>query len=117
MQCSKQSVVVLDPVKGRVREDHVDRLRDCELDEVLAEDRRAIPERLLRVLGHRWRDVDPVYATVRHPIGEERGHAARATTRVEHDLIPAQRQPLELLARPRELNVRDAVVGRRVPVA
>ena len=30
---------------------------------------------------------------------------------------PCSSQPLELLARPRQLGVRDAVVGRRIPVA
>ena len=35
-----------------------------ELDQVLAEDRRALAERLLGVLGHRRRDVDAVHAAV-----------------------------------------------------
>ena len=44
-------------------------------------------------------------------------HAARAAAGVEHGLVAAQRQPLEHRAGPLHLRRRDAVVGRRVPVA
>ena len=117
VQAREQAVVIVDPVKRRVGERCVDRLGKLELDEVLAQDRRSVAERLLRVLGHRRRHVDPVHAAVRHPVGQQCGHPARAAAGVEHDIVVLQLEAVELLERPSQLDVRDAVIRRRVPVA
>ncbi len=87
----------MDPVKRRVGERRVDGLGQLELDEVLAQDRRAVAERLPRVACHRRRDIDAIHAAVGDAVGEQRGDPARAAARVEHDLGNAQLKPVELL--------------------
>jgi hypothetical protein len=117
VQAGEQSVVVTDPVKRRVGEGRVHRLRKLERDEVLAQDRGAVAERLAGMLDHRRGDVDRVHPAARHPVGELRRHPPGAAAGVEHDLVAGQLEPVELLACPAELNVGDAVIRRGVPVA
>lgn len=115
-QRGEERVVVLDPVEGRVGEDDVDRLRKPQLDQVLAKDRRALAEALARVRGHRGCNVDAVDASLGDAAHELGRNATRTAARVEHDLVAPECVSVELLERPLELRIGDAVVGGGVPI-
>ena len=91
VQAREQPVVVVDPVKRRVGEDRVDRLRQLELDEVLAEDRGAVAERLAgraRPSTGPRRPRTPGRAAPGQPAVRSPGRAAAG---VEHDLVAGER--------------------------
>ena len=113
---SEQRVVVVDPVERRVREDDVRRFRDSHLDEVLAEHGGAVAESLTRMLGHRGGHVDRVDPATWYPVCEQRRDAAGAAAGIDHHLVAIEHEALELLERPVQLDVGDAVVAGGVPV-
>jgi hypothetical protein len=86
-QTCEQPLVIGDPVEGGVGERGIDRLGQLELDQVLAQDGRLVAECLARVLDHRRSHVDRVHASLRHPVGHERGHPPRPAAGVENDLV------------------------------
>ena len=114
----EQRVVVVDPVKRRVREDDDRPARAARArrgpDTSTSRGRRAPPARARPSTARRRRRTRGRAGT---QLGEPRGHPARAAAGVEHHLVAAQLEPLELLERPPELRIGDAVVGGRVPVA
>jgi len=92
------------------------RSRKPQFDEVLAEDRRAFAETLARVGDHGGRDVDAVDASLRNATHELGRDAAGTAARVEHDFVATKCASVQLLQRPLELQIGDAVVSGRVPV-
>ena len=116
VEAIEQRLVVVDPVEGRVGEDDVDGLGKLELQQVLTQEGRAVPELLPRMGHHRRGGVDSVHAAARHQFGDQRGDSPRARPGIEHDLIAVQVQPVQLLLSPGQLRSRDAVIGGGVPV-
>lgn len=114
---SEQRVVVGDPVQRGVGEDHVHRLGQRQLRQVLADGHSAIADRLLGVGDHRWRRVDGVHRAVRNAPRQLQGDLAAAAAGIEHHLVAVELQAVELLGRPALLGSRDPVIGGGVPVA